>query len=307
MPHKPGQCCVQVWISACERRWTRAVSPCQWELVSWYQRVLAVAKLDTRRRDVDSAMRSAAIVARLDISRQCADNVRNLLASQVPRAAVARVLAKAARAVETQTRAIVVDRSVTDELIVLAETKDCSLCCKRGHLLSQVYRSSGGNASARAVEADPAEPEEDREIQHVWALSVCDNSDLLSDALSVCHNSDIPSDDSGNLLNMIMDSGAEERVVSLADWRSPGEPLLKPAQVRLRSATGDNMGVSGSFVVRGWCDHKMVEMTTLVATRATRSLCSAMKLVSAGYSIEMRPALASQWRRLHTAPALRYA
>ena len=34
---------------------------------------------------------------------------------------------------------------------------------------------------------------------------------------------------------------------------------------------------------------KLVELTALVATRATRSLCSATKLVSAGYSIEMRP------------------
>ena len=48
-----------------------------------------------------------------------------------------------------------------------------------------------------------------------------------------------------------MDSGAEEHVVSLADWKSLGEPVLKPAQVRLRSATGDDMGVSGSFMVRG--------------------------------------------------------
>ena len=53
----------------------------------------------------------------------CADNVRNLLASQVPRAAVARVLAKAARAAETQTSAIVVDRSVIDDLIALVETR----------------------------------------------------------------------------------------------------------------------------------------------------------------------------------------
>ena len=109
------------------------------------------------------------------------------------------------------------------------------------------------------------------------------------DALSVCDNSDLPSDESGNLLNMIMDSGAEEHVVSLADWKSLGEPVLKPAQVRLRSATGDDMGVSGSFMVRGWCDNQMVELTALVATRATRSLCSVMKLVNAGCSIEMRP------------------
>ena len=63
----------------------------------------------------DSAVRSAAIVARLDISERCADNVRNLLASQVPRAAV--------RAVEAQTSAIVVERSVTDDLIALVETR----------------------------------------------------------------------------------------------------------------------------------------------------------------------------------------
>ena len=82
------------------------------------------------------------------------------------------------------------------------------------------------------------------------------------------------------LLNVIMDSGAEEHVVSLAGWRSLGEPSLKPAQVRLRSATFDDMGVPGSFVVRGWCDNTMVELTTLVATRATRCLCSAKKLRS---------------------------
>ena len=68
-----------------------------------------------------------------------------------------------------------------------------------------------------------------------------------------------------------------------------GEPVLKPAQVRLSSATGDDMGVSGSFVVRGWCDNQMVELTALVATRATKSMCSATKLVNAVYSIEMRP------------------
>ena len=50
--------------------------------------------------------------------------------------------------------------------------ESCSLCGKRGYL-SQVCRSSGGNASARAVEAEPAELEEEREIQHVCALSLC--------------------------------------------------------------------------------------------------------------------------------------
>ena len=91
----------------------------------------------------------------------------------------------------------------------------------------------------------------------------------LLDVLSVCDNSDLPSDESGNLLNVIMDSGAEEHVMSLADLKSLGEPVLKPAQVRLRSATGEGLGVSGSFVVRGWCDDQMVELTALVATRAS--------------------------------------
>ena len=89
-------------------------------------------------------------------------------------------------------------------------------------------RYSGGKANARAVEKEPTEPEEEREIQHVWALSVCDISGLPLDTLSVCDNSDFPSDESGNLLNMIMDSGAEEHVVSLADWKSLGEPVFKP-------------------------------------------------------------------------------
>ena len=132
--------------------------------------------------------------------------------------------------------------------------ESCSLCGKRGHL-SQVCRSSGGNAGARTVEAEPAEPEEEREIQHVWALSVCDISGIPSDALCVCDNSDVPFDEFGNLLNMIMDSVAEEHVVSLADWRSLGEPLLKPAQVRLHSATGDDMAVLWSVdgaIIKWW-------------------------------------------------------
>ena len=142
---------------------------------------------------------------------RCADNVRNLLASQVPRAAVARVLAKAVRAMEAQTSAIGVDRRPDCP----HRNESCSLCGKRGHL-SHVCRSSGGNANPRAVEVEPAEPEEEREIQHVRALSVCDISGLQLDALSVCDNSDLPSDEPGNQMNMIMDSGAEEHVVSLA-------------------------------------------------------------------------------------------
>ena len=66
------------------------------------------------------------------------------------------------------------------------------------------------------------------------------------------------------LLNKTWTLTLRKHKVSLADWKSLGEPVLKPAQVRLRSATGDDMGVSGSFMVRGWCDNQMVEWTALV-------------------------------------------
>ena len=72
--------------------------------------------------------------------------------------------------------------------------------------------------------------------------------------------------------------------------------LLKPAEVRLRSATGDDMGVSGR------------DLTALAATRTAKSLCSATKLASAGYSTETNPTqsfFALEWRRLHTALTLR--
>ena len=146
-----------------------------------------------RKRGVDSAISSAAIVARPDISERCADNVRNLLASQVPRAAVARVLAKAARAVEAQTSCYCCGqvgyrrpdcpcKKNLHEHHVMAYKKNrrpdcprrnesCSLCGKRGHL-SHVCRSSGGNASARAVEAEPAEPEEERNSTRVGTVSL---------------------------------------------------------------------------------------------------------------------------------------
>ena len=93
-------------------------------------------------------MRSVAIVARLDISERCADNVRNLLASQVPRPAVARVLAKAVRAVEAQTDAIVVDRSVIDDLTALVETRVAASVARKekfntcGHCQSMILLDS---------------------------------------------------------------------------------------------------------------------------------------------------------------------
>ena len=68
-------------------------------------------------------MQSAAIAAKLDISRRCAGNVRNQMSSQIPRAAVARVAVKAAKAVTTPKSAIAVDKSAIEDLIVLTEMK----------------------------------------------------------------------------------------------------------------------------------------------------------------------------------------
>ena len=47
----------------------------------------------------------------------------------------------------------------------------------------------------------------------------------------------------------------------------------------------------GSIPLRGWCDEQLVKLTALVATRATRSLCSASKLLSFVYEVDMKPTL----------------
>ena len=74
---------------------------------------------------------------------------------------------------ETETSAIVVDNRRPD---CHRRNESCSLCGKRGQL-SHVCRSSGGNASARAVEVEPAELEEEERnptrvgtvsLRHFW-------------------------------------------------------------------------------------------------------------------------------------------
>ena len=93
---------------------------------------------------------------------------------------------------------------------------------------------------ARAVEVDSEDTEEDpiKEIHDARALASCTSTE------HVVHQ--IGEDNS----SMIMDSGAEEHVITRADWQRLGEPQLQPAQVRLRSATGDDMEVLGSIAVR---------------------------------------------------------
>ena len=235
------------------------------------QRVLVVESKDMISRIVVGAMLSVTIVVRLDISRRCADNVE----SSRPSSSSGNSSGKGDK-----------NRSNTGTCCCCGQTghrrpdcphrnESCSRCGKRGHVCQMCKSDSGENSTARAVKVNcEPEDEECKEIQHAWALSVCkEDSKTVSESL----------------LNMIMDSGAEEHVVSLAEWKRLGEPFLKYTPVRLRSATGEDAGVSGSFVVRGWCEDKLVELTALVATRATRSLCSATKLVSATYRIETNP------------------
>ena len=90
---------------------------------------------------------------------------------------------------------------------------------------------------------------------------------------------------------MIMDSGAEEHAVTRADCQGKEGrgALLQPAQVRLRSATCDDMVVLGGIVLRGTCGKQAVEITALVADQATKSLCSATKLFTARCDIDLRP------------------
>ena len=93
--------------------------PYQWRSVLSCQRVLVVEKQDMRSRSVGCAMSNVAIVAKLDMSRKCADKVRN----QVPQTAVARVAAKAVRTAATPTSDIVVDNLAIGDLIALIDTR----------------------------------------------------------------------------------------------------------------------------------------------------------------------------------------
>ena len=83
--------------------------------------------------------------------------------------------------------------------------------------------------------------------------------------MTVCNSPGSQTGDSGSeFLYMIMDSGAEEQAISHADWRHLGEPSLRPAQVRWRSAAGNDIGVIVSISVHGGCDEKLVQLSPSV-------------------------------------------
>ena len=122
------------------------------------------------------------------------------------------------------------------------------------------------------------------------------------DALSVFDDSNLPSDESGNLMNMIMDSGAEEHMVSLTDWESLGEPMLTPTQVRLRN--GSLWQFYGAWMVRksnGGVDSFGGDSSYQVFAFCNESAECWLQQRDEAHSI----CFASQWRRLHTASTLR--
>ena len=117
--------------------------------------------------------------------------------------------------------------------------ENCDTCGEKGHTSQVCSSGQSTSANARALEVDSQDTEEDPivEIHDVWAITVCTTTE---------HTLHESSEDN---LSMIMDSGAEEHVVTRADCQRLGGggrreggggeegALLQPAQVRLRSAT----------------------------------------------------------------------
>ena len=90
-------------------------------------------------------------------------------------------------------------------------------------------------------------------------------------AVSVCTSTDhLVNENGGDILTLIMDSGEEEHVITRMDWQRLGELQLKPARVRMRTAAAEDIGATGSIVVRGWCGEHKVEITARVVHRAAK-------------------------------------
>ena len=114
-----------------------------------------------------------------------------------------------------QTSAVIVDRSVIDDLVALRRTESCSPFGKTWTFEPIFWWETRVLGLSRW---NPLRLKWREKFQHVCGhCRFCDSSGIPSDVLSVCDNSDLLSDEYGNLLNMIMDPGAEEHVVSLAD------------------------------------------------------------------------------------------
>ena len=98
----------------------------------------------------------------------------------------------------------------------------------------RVTRVTYAGQSTCGGSADNTEEDPIKEIHDVWALSVCISTEQMVHEIGKDN------------LSMIMDSSK-----------------LRPAQVRLRSATGVDTEVMESIVVRRKCDEQAVAITAL--------------------------------------------
>ena len=151
--HKPGLCCVQAWTRIYERLWIRVLlNPRQRKSVLSCQRVPVVVKADMKSRSVACAVQSAAIAAKLDISRICAGSVRNQMSN--PSGSSGKGSGIGGKS-----------RNKTDKCHCCGQighrrpdcshrNERCSRCGNRGHLSQECQSGQGANANARAVEME---------------------------------------------------------------------------------------------------------------------------------------------------------
>ena len=102
MLHILGQCCVQVWTSTCEQRWTPSSQPTPMEIGVVISTCASCGKAGHETSKCRFRNAEVQQICQDSTSQSDAQTRGEICwASQVPRAAVARVLATAARAVET--------------------------------------------------------------------------------------------------------------------------------------------------------------------------------------------------------------
>ena len=149
------------------------------------------------------------ICGKVGLLRRSAGSVRRVMVKEKRR----QVMAK--ERTRTRTSATVVVSQVTESptaVIAMTIAAHVGRRVTRARCAEQVR----GQASLRAVEVDSEDTGEDpiKEIHDVWAVAVCTSTE---------HTVHETREDN---LSMIKDSGAEEHVVTRADWQRFGEPLL---------------------------------------------------------------------------------
>ena len=222
--------CATVQISICERVWIQLLlNPRLWKLELSCQRVLAAEKLDITSRSVVCAVRIAAIVGMTGHLKKVRREREKSSGKEGSASSSSEGSGKGGKKHSNNETCHCGGQPGHRRPDCPHRNERCSRCGKRGHL-SQICQS-GQNANARAVKLEPDVPDETlyNEIQNVWALSVYSMPGSQT------------RDSGSEFLYMIMDSGGEEHEFSQADWENVGEPSLRPAQVRFRSAAGDDL------------------------------------------------------------------